>query len=81
MLVLSRKKGESIVIDDHIEIKVIAVEGDTVRLGISAPADVDIFRKEVHLAIQEANKQSVAPAKDQIQAFMSQYQQSMKEKK
>lgn len=81
MLVLSRKKGESIVIDDHIEIKVIAVEGDTVKLGISAPADVDIFRKEVHLAIQEANKQSAAPAKDQIQAFMSQYQQSMKEKK
>lgn len=78
MLVLSRKKGESIVIDDHIEITVLGVEGDTVRIGIAAPAEVDIFRKEVHLAIQEANKQSAASTKDYIQALMAQYQQSLK---
>lgn len=81
MLVLSRKKGESIVIDDHIEITVLGVEGETVRIGISAPAEVDIFRKEVHLAIQEANKQSAASTKDHIGALIAQYQQSVKNEK
>jgi carbon storage regulator len=56
MLVLSRKKGESIVIDDQIEVTVIAVEGDTIKLGIEAPKNISIHRKEVYLAIQEENK-------------------------
>lgn len=61
MLVLSRKKGETIVIQDHIELTVLGVEGETVRLGIKAPREVDIFRKEVYVSIQEANRASVAP--------------------
>ncbi|MGN8770369.1 carbon storage regulator CsrA [Paenibacillus barengoltzii] len=60
MLVLSRKKGESIVINDEIEITILGVEGENVRLGISAPKNVEIFRKEIYLSIQEANRESAA---------------------
>lgn len=56
MLVLGRKKGESIIIDDHIEITITAVEGDTVKLGINAPKHIAIHRKEIYLEIQEENK-------------------------
>ena len=51
MLVLSRKKNESIVIDDNIVITVVEVRGDKVRLGIQAPREVPIHRSEVHEAI------------------------------
>lgn len=56
MLALSRKKDEAIVINDDIEIKVIEVKGDQVKIGISAPKSVPIYRKEVYVQIQEANK-------------------------
>ncbi|MDP1510230.1 carbon storage regulator CsrA [Paenibacillus sp. CMAA1739] len=59
MLVLSRKKGESIVIDNNIVITVLSVEGDNVRLGISAPKDIDIYRKEIFDAIQQNNQKAV----------------------
>jgi carbon storage regulator len=59
MLVLSRKKGESIVIDDQIEVTVVAVEGDTIKLGIEAPKNISIHRKEIYLAIQEENKAAI----------------------
>jgi carbon storage regulator len=52
MLVLSRKKNESIVIDENIVITVVEVRGDKVRLGIQAPREVPIHRSEVHAAIQ-----------------------------
>ncbi len=52
MLVLSRKKNESIVIDDNIIITVVEVRGDKVRLGIEAPREIPIHRSEVHAAIQ-----------------------------
>lgn len=58
MLVLGRKKGESIIIDDNIEITVTAVEGETVKLGISAPKHITIHRQEVYLEIQEENKRA-----------------------
>ena len=51
MLVLSRKKNESIVINDEIIITVVEVRGDKVRLGIQAPRDVPVHRSEVHAAI------------------------------
>ena len=60
MLVLGRKKGESIVIDDHIEITVTSVEGETVKLGIEAPRHITIHRKEVYLEIQEENKRAMS---------------------
>jgi carbon storage regulator len=52
MLVLSRKKNESIIINDHITITVVEIRGDKVRLGIDAPKDVAVHRREVYDAIQ-----------------------------
>lgn len=62
MLVLSRKKNESIVIDKNITLTVIEVRGDKVRLGIEAPDDVEIHRKEVWLAIQAERENQTASA-------------------
>ena len=56
MLALSRKKNESLIINNNIEITVLDVKGDQVKLGISAPREVPVYRKEVYLQIQEANK-------------------------
>jgi carbon storage regulator len=60
VLILSRKKGQSIIIDDHIEVFVIGFEGDQVKIGINAPSQVKIYRKEVLEAIRESNKEAVA---------------------
>jgi carbon storage regulator len=54
MLVLSRKKNESIIINDNITVTVIEIRGDKVRLGIEAPKDVTVHRREVYEAIQNA---------------------------
>ncbi|MGG6313264.1 carbon storage regulator CsrA [Paenibacillus macerans] len=70
MLVLSRKKGESVVIQDQIEVTVLGVEGDIVRLGISAPKHIDIFRKEVYLSIQESNREAAIPQPENLDALM-----------
>jgi len=59
MLVLTRKVGESIVIGRDIEITVLEVRGDQVRLGIAAPRHVAVHRKEVYLAIQAENREAV----------------------
>ncbi len=55
MLVLSRREEESIIINDNIEIKIIGVKQDQVKIGIIAPKDVKIFRKEIYDEIQSAN--------------------------
>lgn len=60
MLVLSRKINEAIQIGADIEVKVIAVEGDQVKLGIDAPKHIDIHRKEIYLTIQEENNRAAA---------------------
>ncbi len=59
MLALSRKKNEALVIDNKIEVTILEIKGDQVKVGISAPKEVPIYRKEVYLQIQEANKQSL----------------------
>ncbi len=56
MLALSRKKNESIVINDDIEITILEIKGEQVKIGITAPKSVPIYRKEVYLQIQESNK-------------------------
>jgi len=58
MLALSRKKGESILVNENIEITILDVKGDQVKIGISAPREVPIYRKEVYQQIQEANKEA-----------------------
>jgi len=73
MLVLSRKKGETIVIQDNIEVTVLSVEGDTVRLGISAPPEINIYRQEIYLSIQESNQASAAPQQNQVKALLDRY--------
>jgi len=62
MLVLSRKKNESIIINDHITITVVEIRGDKVRLGIDAPKDVSVHRREVYDAIQgQKAREGAAP--------------------
>lgn len=56
MLVLSRKIGETIIIGENIEIKVLSVDGDQVKLGVVAPKSIKVHRSEVYEAIQEQNK-------------------------
>jgi carbon storage regulator len=58
MLVLTRKLGESIAIDDHIKIVVVQIKGKQVRLGIKAPKETKIHREEVYSAIQEQNSEA-----------------------
>ncbi len=55
MLVLTRKSNQSIMIGDDIEVSVLAIMGEKVRIGIQAPRDVPVFRKEVYLEIQQEN--------------------------
>ncbi len=69
MLVLTRKLGESIAIDDHIKIRVVQIKGKQVRLGIEAPKETKIHREEVYLAIQDANKASVNVSSDQTRSI------------
>ena len=58
LLVLTRKLGESIAIDDNIKITVVQIKGKQVRLGIQAPQDTKIHREEVYTAIQEQNQEA-----------------------
>ena len=55
MLVLTRKLNESIMIGDDVEVTVVEIKGDAIKLGINAPKDVKVHRKEVYLAIQREN--------------------------
>ena len=56
MLALSRKKNEALVINNNIEITILEIKGDQVKIGITAPKEIPVYRKEVYLQIQEANK-------------------------
>ena len=66
MLVLSRTRDETIMIGDDIEITVVDIRGDKVRLGINAPAHIAVHRKEVYDAIQRENKLAAQMQRDQI---------------
>ena len=59
MLALSRKNNESIMIGNDIEVTILDIRNDQVKIGIRAPKDVGIYRKEIYLQIQEENKQAV----------------------
>ncbi|MCM1252805.1 MAG: carbon storage regulator CsrA [Clostridium sp.] len=59
MLALSRKKGEALVINNNVEVTVLEIKGEQVKLGINAPKEVPVYRKEVYIQIQDANKEAV----------------------
>ena len=60
MLALTRKQGESIIIGGNIELTILEVKGEQVKIGISAPKSVPVYRKEIYLQIQEENRQAAA---------------------
>ena len=60
MLALSRKKNEALIVNNNIEITVLEIKGEQVKLGISAPREVPVYRKEVYVQIQEANKEAMS---------------------
>ena len=73
MLALSRKLGETIVIGDDIEITVLDIQRDQIKLGINAPRHISIHRKEIYLQIQEENKaagQTTEDAANKLKDFM-----------
>lgn len=66
MLVLTRKANQSIMIGDSIEVSVLSVMGEKVRLGIQAPRDVPVFRKEVFVEIQAQNVEAAESSRDAL---------------
>ena len=60
MLALTRRKGESLVINNNVEVDILEIRGDQVKIGMSAPKEVPIYRKEVYLQIKEENKEAVS---------------------
>lgn len=60
MLVLTRKPGEALMIGDDIEITIVSVSGDQIKIGIDAPKHVDIHRKEIYIQIGDENKSASA---------------------
>ena len=59
MLALTRRKGEALIINNNVEIDILEIRGDQVKIGITAPKEVPIYRKEVYLQIQNENKQAI----------------------
>ena len=66
MLILSRKVGETVVIDGRIRVKVIRMEGDVVKIGIEAPSDVSIHRQELYDEIHSNNKEAVVETRHEL---------------
>ena len=62
MLALARKINESIIINDNIEVTILEIKGDQVKIGIEAPKSVPIYRKEIYKQIQSANEEAVNSA-------------------
>ena len=60
MLALTRKKGESIIVNNDIEISILELRGDQVKIGISAPREVPVYREEVYLQIQKENEAALS---------------------
>ena len=69
MLVITRRKDESLLIGDDIEIKIVKVEDGSVRLAISAPRDINILRKEVFERVKEENKEAISGNLDILKEF------------
>ncbi len=70
MLVLTRKSNQSIMIGDDIEVSVLAIMGEKVRIGIQAPRHVPVFRKEVYLEIQQESASGPKDAREEVDAAL-----------
>jgi carbon storage regulator len=70
MLVLTRKSNQSIMIGDDIEVSVLAIMGEKVRIGIQAPRDVPVFRREVYLEIQAEGAAEAEGAREEVDAAL-----------
>lgn len=83
MLVLSRKKGESVMIGDQVEIVVLSVEGDAVKIGINAPKQMEIYRKEIYEAILNSNQEAAQSQIDlnQLSALIKSADKKQEDKK
>ena len=66
MLALARKVNESIIVNDNIEITVLEVKGDQIKIGIDAPKNVPIYRKEIYTQIRESNAEAANIANPQV---------------
>ncbi len=76
MLVLNRKKGETIILNDNIQITVVDIQGDNIKIGIDAPREVAIFRKEIYEEIVNSNRQAVQQAAN-IKAYLDEWQKKV----
>lgn len=72
MLILSRNKGQKIIVNDDIVISILDVSGDQVRIGIEAPSHISIYREEIYKAIQQQNEMAAAPLNDQMDQLLQQ---------
>ena len=77
MLVLTRKSNQSIMIGDDIEVSVLSIMGEKVRVGIQAPRDIPVFRKEVYLEIQQERAKEMASSN--VRAEVDQALRKLKE--
>lgn len=59
MLALSRKKNEALIINNNIEITILEIKGEQVKIGINAPKEIPVYRKEVYVQIQDVNKEAM----------------------
>ena len=59
MLALSRKKGEAIMVGNNVEISILDIKGDQIKIGIQAPKEIPVYRKEVYIQIEEENREAV----------------------
>ena len=71
MLVLTRKSNQSIMIGDQVEVSVLSIMGEKVRIGIQAPRDIPVFRKEVYLEIQQEHEGPAGAARDEVDAALN----------
>ena len=69
MLVLTRRVQQSIVIGKDVVVTVLEVRGDQVRIGVSAPRDIDVHREEVYAELQEANRSAASPTPEAVTAL------------
>ena len=76
MLILSRKINESIVIDGRITVKIVRVDGEVVKIGIAAPADVPVHRQEVYEEIQKSNQEALTKCRPAVPRLFSKGQKS-----